>query len=101
MSVIRSGSCHPSVPKEFSLTANYPKGHGKLFREWIIKNYPLEFLLHAERASGSRQDLICMGADAIYMKRPLNVEFLDQRLRIKGNDNILQKISSLCCCGWK
>ena len=77
--------------KEFSLTANYPKGHGELFRNWIIKNYPLEFLLHAERATGSRQDLICMGADAIYMNRPLNVEFLDERLRVRGNENILQK----------
>ena len=26
--------------KEFSLTANYPKGHGELFRDWIIKNHP-------------------------------------------------------------
>ena len=76
---------------EFSLTANYPKGHGELFREWIIENYPMEFLLHAERAAGSRQDLICMGADAVYMNRPLNVEFLDEKLRMIGNENILQK----------
>lgn len=75
--------------KEFSLTANYPKGHGELFCNWIIKNYPLEFLLHAERATGSRQDLICMGPDAIYMDRPLNVEFMDERLRVRGNKNIL------------
>ena len=77
--------------KEFSLTANYPKGHGKLFREWIIENYPLEFLLHVERATGSRQDIICMGADAVYMNRPLNIEFLDERLRMRGNDNIIQQ----------
>ena len=77
--------------KEFSLTANYPKGHGELFRDWITKNYPMEFLLHAERASGNRQDVICMGADAVYINRPLNVEFLDQRLRIKDNANILQE----------
>ena len=32
-----------------------------------------------------------MGADAIYMNRPLNVEFLDERLQINGNTNILQK----------
>ena len=77
--------------KEFSLTANYPKGHGELFREWIIENYPSEFLLHAERSSGSRQDIICMGAPAIYINRPLNVEFLDEKLRQLGNENILQK----------
>ena len=38
-----------------------------------------------------RQDLICMGADAIYKNRPYNVEFLDNRLRMKGNENILQQ----------
>ena len=32
-----------------------------------------------------------MGADAIYNNRPLNVEFLDKRLRIKDNANILQE----------
>ena len=77
--------------KEFSLTANYPKGHGELFRDWVMKNYPGAFLLHAERASGSRQDLICMGADAVYMNRPYNIEFLDERLRIKDNAHILQE----------
>ena len=77
--------------KEFSLTSNYPKGHGEQFRDWIIENYPLEFLLHAERATGSRQDIICMGADAVYMNRPLNVEFLDERLSIKDNTHILQQ----------
>ena len=77
--------------KEFSLTANYPKGHGELFRDWIIKNHPMEFLLHAERANGNHQDVICMGADAVYINRRFNVEFLDERLRIKDNANILQE----------
>ena len=77
--------------KEFSLTANYPKGHGELFRDWVMKKYPGAFLLHAERATGSRQDLICMGADAVYMNRPYNIEFLDERLRIKDNTHILQE----------
>ena len=44
--------------KEFSLTSNYPKGHGELFWDWTIKNYPMEFLLHAERANGNRMDVI-------------------------------------------
>lgn len=26
--------------KEFSLTANYPKGHGKKFKSWMMKRYP-------------------------------------------------------------
>ena len=52
--------------KEFSLTANYPKGHGEKFRAWMIKNYPNEFLMHAERAMGNQQDLVTMGAGPIY-----------------------------------
>ena len=32
-----------------------------------------------------------MGADDVYNKRPLNVEFLDTHLRIKDNANILQE----------
>ena len=77
--------------KEFSLTSNYPKGHGELFRDWIIKHHPMKFLLHAERAAGNCMDVICMGADAVYINRPFNVEFLDERLRIKDNSNILQE----------
>lgn len=77
--------------KEFSLTANYPKGHGEKFRDWMIKHYPSEFLMHAERATGSRQDLITLGAGPIYWNRKFNVEFLDDVLRVKGASNILQE----------
>ena len=51
----------------------------------------MEFLLHAERANSNRMDVICMRADAVYNNRPLNIEFLDKRLRIKDNANILQE----------
>ena len=92
--------------KEFSLTANYPKGHGEKILEWMIKNYPKEFLMHAERATGSRQDLITMGAGPIYWNRIFNVEFLDDVLRIKGADNVLQEnlfkilysLEMVACC---
>ena len=43
-----------AVDKEFSLSANYPKGHGEMFLEWMRKHHPWELLLHIERASGSR-----------------------------------------------
>ena len=39
---------------EFSLTANYPKGHGEQFQTWMMKRDPNEFLMHAKRATGSR-----------------------------------------------
>ena len=77
--------------KEFSLTANYPKGHGEKFRDWMIKYYPSESSMHAERATSSRQDLITLGAGPIYWNRKFNVEFLDDVLRVKGASNILQE----------
>ena len=77
--------------KEFSLTANYPKGHGERFKVWMMKRYPKEFLMHAERAMGNRQDLVTMGAGPIYWNRAFNVEFLDEALRVKGAANILQE----------
>ena len=76
--------------KEFSLTANYPKGHGEHFRTWMIDKHPKEFLMHAERALGNRQDLVCMGAGPIYWNRQFCVDFLDERLAMKDGDNILQ-----------
>ena len=58
-----------AVDKEFSLSANYPKGHGKLFLEWIREYYPGVLLLHVERAAGSRQDLCTEGSMAIYIHK--------------------------------
>ena len=52
--------------KEFSLAANYPKGHGEEFKEWIKSNHPGELLLQAERSSVSCQDLFVEGAPEIY-----------------------------------
>ena len=54
-----------AVDKEFCLSANYPKGHGKIFLEWIREYYPGVLLLHVERAAGSRQDLCTEGSMAI------------------------------------
>jgi hypothetical protein len=56
-----------AVDKEFSLSANYPKGHGKLSLEWIREYYPGVLLLHVERAAGSRQDLCTEGSMAVSM----------------------------------
>jgi hypothetical protein len=70
-----------AVDKEFSLSANYPKGHGELFLEWMRANHPGELLLHVERAAGSRQDLCTEGCMAIYMNYPYYIEFLDTSLR--------------------
>jgi hypothetical protein len=67
-----------AVDKEFSLLANYPNGHGKLFLEWIREYYPGVLLLHVEQAAGSRQDLCTKGSMAIYINPPFYVEFFGQ-----------------------
>ena len=58
-----------SVDKEFSLPANYPKGHGDQFLHWLKKNHPEALMVPVERASGSRQDLAAEGAAAVYWNR--------------------------------
>ena len=72
-----------AIDKEFSLSANYPKGHGDLFLEWMREHHEGELLLHVERAAGSRQDLCTEGSLAIFMNYPYYVEFLDEALRKK------------------
>ena len=55
-----------SVDNEFSLPANYPKGHGDFFKHWLRDHHPGALLVPIERTSGSRQDLSCEGAAAVY-----------------------------------
>ncbi len=58
-----------AVDKEFSLPANYPKGHGSMFLHWLKSNHPGALLVPVERTSGSRQDLAAEGAAAVYCNR--------------------------------
>ena len=51
--------------KEFIIAANYRKGRGEVFKEWIKSNHPGELLLHVERSTGSCQDLLVEGAPSI------------------------------------
>ena len=102
-----------AVDKEFSLPANYPKGHGDLFKHWLKEYHPHALLVPVQRTAGSRQDLACEGAATVYWNRryvPVRyghtanrdhslyclctfsyyVEFLDECLR-SHRDNILQE----------
>ncbi len=58
-----------AVDKEFSLPANYPKGHGDMFKHWLRKHHPGALLVPVERTSGSRADLSSEGAAAVYWNR--------------------------------
>jgi hypothetical protein len=80
-----------ALDKEFSLCANYPKGHGDLFKEWVMREHPKELLFHVWATSGARQDAAFEGSGPAYMNRVVWVEFLDERLRTPGADNILQE----------
>ena len=82
-----------AVDKEFSLSANYPKGHGKLFLEWIREHYPGVLLLHVERAAGSRQDICTKGSMAVYMNYQYYIEFLDMMLRKTRRSNSNERLA--------
>ena len=58
-----------AVDKEFSLPANYPKGHGAQFKHWLANNHPGALLVPAERSTGVRMDMSCEGAGAAYWNR--------------------------------
>ena len=53
-----------AVDKEFSLPANYPKGHGDLFLHWLKLNHPGALLVPVQRTAGSRE-----GAAAVFWNR--------------------------------
>ena len=80
-----------SFDKMFSLCANYPKGSGKIFCQWIMGNHSGELLFHVERASsGGRQYIASMDAMEIFWKRNYCVEFLDEMISYCGKiENIL------------
>ena len=76
--------------KFFSLSANYPKGQGEMFAEYMKEHIPGEMLLHVEGAQGSRHDLSFMAAPAVYMNRTCCLAYSLHMLRIpKKQDNIL------------
>ena len=67
--------------KMFSLCANYPKGWGEIFRQWMKENHTGELLFCVERAaSGGRQDVASMAALAMYWNRNFCVEFLEEMM---------------------
>jgi hypothetical protein len=58
-----------AIDKEFSIPANYPKGHGPEFKHWLKAHHPGALLVPVQRTAGSRQDLATEGAAAVYWNR--------------------------------
>eukprot|EP00957_Ditylum_brightwellii_P194764 14835637-Ditylum_brightwellii.AAC.1 len=58
-----------AIDKEFSLPANYPKGHGNKSKTWLLKHHPGALLVPITCATGSRQDLAVISAASVYWNR--------------------------------
>ena len=58
-----------AVDKELSLSEKYPKGHGDMFKIWMIKHHTRALLLLVESSTGSRHDLVVEGAATVYWNR--------------------------------
>ena len=52
--------------KEFNLCANYPKGWGSNFRQWMKETHSGELIFHVDRAYRGRMDVVSMALMAIY-----------------------------------
>ena len=81
------------IEKEFGKTANYAKGHGSMFEEWMRIHHTGAYLYPISRAcGGARQDIGVEGAIAVLMNLPYYLEFLHWRLSCGlKSDAILQR----------
>ena len=81
------------IEKEFGLTANYAKGHGSIFENWMQTYHPTAYLFPIVQACGGlRQDLGVEGAPAVLMNLPYYLQFLHWHLSIGiSSDGILQQ----------
>ena len=71
-----------SFDKHFILFANYPKGLGEVFHQWMMDNHSGELLFHVERAAyGGCQDVVSMAVMSIFCNISYCVEFLDEMIR--------------------
>ena len=80
-----------AIEKYFGGTANYAKGKGSLFMDYMRRYHPTAYLYSISRAcGGARQDIGVEGAIAVLMNIPYYLEFLIWRFRC-GGDGILEK----------
>ena len=79
------------MDKEFNFTANYPKGHGDAFHDWMRRYHPGELVMPVIcTLGGDRQDSSFEGALPVYMGRKFFVQFLHKELCSSLKENILQ-----------
>ena len=81
-----------AVEKYFGGNANYAKGKGSMFMNWMETWHPEAFLFGVARAcGGSRQDIGVEGAIAVIMNVPFYLEFLVWRMRCGHDGGILER----------
>ena len=80
-----------AIEKYFGTTANYAKGKGSMFLDYIRRFHAMAHLYPILRAcGGSRQDIGVEGACAVLMNIPQYLDFLVWRMGA-GGDGILEK----------
>ncbi len=81
-----------AIEKFFGETANYAKGLGSMYYDYMHTYNPKAHHYQIARAlGGTRQDVGSEGAMAAFMNIPFFVEFLDWRLSCGTGDGILMK----------
>jgi hypothetical protein len=85
------GNVRRCVDKEFAFTANYAKGHGHAFHDWMRRYHPGKLMMPVIRTlGGDRQDSSFEGALPVYMGRKFFVQWLHEELCSSSKENILQ-----------
>ena len=81
-----------AVEKYFGLEANYAKGKGSMFKDYMLRYHPTSHLFPLVRAcGGNRQDMATEGALPLLANIPFYLEFLIWRMRCGAGEGILEK----------
>lgn len=81
-----------AIEKYFGGNANYEKGKGALFMNWMGTWHKKAYLYGVSRAcGGNRQDIGVEGAIAVFMNLPYYLEFLVWRIRCGHDTGILER----------
>jgi hypothetical protein len=87
-----SSSIFHAIEKVFGETANYAKGSGSMYYDYMHTYNPKAHHYQIAHAlGGTRQDVGYEGAMVAFMNIPFFVEFLDWRLSSGTGDGILKK----------
>jgi len=88
-----------AIEKYFGATANYAKGKGSMFMDYMRCYHSLAYLYSICRACGrSRQDIGVKGAVPVLMNVPYYFEFLAWRMECDGNGILEKNLYTILRC---